>query len=250
MPDASHSSPAAAAGSARTSRARSRATAGTVVVAARSRDADRRGRRRDRRPRARARRRLDRESVERAFAEVGDVDLLVDNAGITACRRPRGRSIDDWWRVFEVNVLGALPLLPRGDPGHDRARRRADRRTSRSGAAYLPGSDANSAYSASQGGGAPLRRDAASELDGTASRVFSISPGLVRTDDDVVRFPGRRAVDAAGARARRSSASSRPAATTRSPAATSTPSTTTSTTCSRASTRCASSDLNAIRLRR
>src|SRR3954465_9387777 len=49
----------------------------------------------------------DRDSVERAFAEAGDVDLLVANAGVG---NPAGATWDvdpaDWWRVFEVNVLG------------------------------------------------------------------------------------------------------------------------------------------------
>src|SRR5258707_723894 len=38
-----------------------------------------------------------RESVDRAFDEAGPVDLLVANAGVGAA---------DFWRTFEVNVLG------------------------------------------------------------------------------------------------------------------------------------------------
>ena len=49
----------------------------------------------------------DREAVERAVADAGPVDLLVANAGISN----RGGATweiepDDWWRTFEVNVLG------------------------------------------------------------------------------------------------------------------------------------------------
>ena len=41
------------------------------------------------------------ESIERAFAEAGEVELLVNNAGITRPGRARpGRSTRvDWWRV-------------------------------------------------------------------------------------------------------------------------------------------------------
>src|SRR5947207_1297163 len=46
----------------------------------------------------------EREDVERWGAEVGDVDLLVCNAGISG---PDGPLADpgEWWHTFEVNVL-------------------------------------------------------------------------------------------------------------------------------------------------
>ena len=68
------------------------------------------------------------ESIERAFAEAGEIELLVNNAGITG---PDGRNWevdpDDWWRMLEVNVRGAVPLRAGRDPGDDRARRRPHR---------------------------------------------------------------------------------------------------------------------------
>ena len=49
----------------------------------------------------------DREAVERVVADAGPIDLLVANAGI-ANRGDATWEIDtdDWWRTFEVNVLG------------------------------------------------------------------------------------------------------------------------------------------------
>ena len=48
-----------------------------------------------------------RESVEQAFAEAGDVELLVANAGIgNQDGSTWDVDPDDWWRVLEVNVLG------------------------------------------------------------------------------------------------------------------------------------------------
>jgi NAD(P)-dependent dehydrogenase (short-subunit alcohol dehydrogenase family) len=46
------------------------------------------------------------EDVERWFAEVGPIDLLVANAGTG--NRGVSWELDpaEWWRVFEVNVLG------------------------------------------------------------------------------------------------------------------------------------------------
>src|SRR6185437_3201850 len=47
-----------------------------------------------------------RESVERAVAEAGPVELLVANAGV-GNREPTWEADPaDWWRTFEVNVLG------------------------------------------------------------------------------------------------------------------------------------------------
>ncbi|TML63560.1 MAG: SDR family oxidoreductase, partial [Actinobacteria bacterium] len=48
-----------------------------------------------------------REDVERWVAEVREIDLLVANAGIeSASGDPWETEPDDWWHVFEVNVLG------------------------------------------------------------------------------------------------------------------------------------------------
>ena len=46
-----------------------------------------------------------REDVERWASEAGDVDLLVCNAGMSGLETPLGDP-DEWWRTFEVNVLG------------------------------------------------------------------------------------------------------------------------------------------------
>jgi NAD(P)-dependent dehydrogenase (short-subunit alcohol dehydrogenase family) len=46
-----------------------------------------------------------REDVARWCGDVGAVDLLVSNAGISGPEDPLG-DIDAWWHTFEVNVLG------------------------------------------------------------------------------------------------------------------------------------------------
>ena len=115
-----------------------------------------------------------REDVERMVAAAEPVDLLVANAGIF----PRDtEDVDDWWHVFEVNVLGvhlscalALPSL----------RERQGRIVIvSSGSAYLPhGGD--TAYGPSK---AAVARYA--ELLARREQqvpVFAISPGLVRTE--------------------------------------------------------------------
>jgi NAD(P)-dependent dehydrogenase (short-subunit alcohol dehydrogenase family) len=78
----------------------------------------------------------EREDVEHWASEAGDVDLLVCNAGIAGPHGPFGDA-DEWWRTFEVNVLGVYLCCRAFAP------RMLERGSGRivnvaSGAAYLP----------------------------------------------------------------------------------------------------------------
>jgi 3-oxoacyl-[acyl-carrier protein] reductase len=126
----------------------------------------------------------DRESVhalvERTEHEVGPIDLLVSNAGISVEEANAWElEPDEWWRVFEVNVLGVYlccrAVIPRMlKRGHGRIVNVA------SGAAYLPGSK-STAYSSSKAAVHRFSETLAEQLRGRIG-VFSISPGLVRTE--------------------------------------------------------------------
>jgi NAD(P)-dependent dehydrogenase (short-subunit alcohol dehydrogenase family) len=121
-----------------------------------------------------------REDVERWFAEAGPLDLLVNNAGI-AVSEPAAWELEpvDWWRVFEVNVLGVYLCCRAVIPGM--LERGGGRIVNvASGAAYLPGSRATS-YSASKAAVHRFSEILADQLAPHGVHVFSISPGLVRT---------------------------------------------------------------------
>ena len=76
----------------------------------------------------------------RSSAELGPIDLLVNNAGIAHWGTSAWEvEPDDWWHVFEINVLGCLPLLPRRHSRDDRARPRADRQHRQRRRATSPG---------------------------------------------------------------------------------------------------------------
>jgi 3-oxoacyl-[acyl-carrier protein] reductase len=122
-----------------------------------------------------------REDVERWFAETGDVDLLVANAG-TAISEPAAWEveIDEWWHVFEVNVLGVYLCCRAVTPGMlERGRGRIVNVSS--GAAYLPDTK-STAYSASKAAVHRFSEILADQLRPRGIPVFSISPGLVRTE--------------------------------------------------------------------
>jgi NAD(P)-dependent dehydrogenase (short-subunit alcohol dehydrogenase family) len=106
----------------------------------------------------------DRESVDRGFDEIGDIDLLFANAGV---------GDDDFWRTFEVNVLGVHHCC-------EAAQRHGVSRIviTGSGAAYLPGAS-NTSYTSSK---AAVCRYGETLNNALEIPVFVISPGLVKTE--------------------------------------------------------------------
>jgi 3-oxoacyl-[acyl-carrier protein] reductase len=124
----------------------------------------------------------DRGSVERALAEAGELDLLVANAGISEGHEQRASwtiDPDEWWRVYEVNVLGVHQCCRTVIPGM-LARGRGRIIITGSGAAYLPGGS-STAYAPSKAAVCRYGEMLANELAGRIP-VFVFSPGLVRTD--------------------------------------------------------------------
>ena len=121
------------------------------------------------------------EDVERWVREVGEIDLLAANAGIAG---PSGNAWeidpDEWWRTFEVNVLGVYLCCRAVIPGMlERGGGRIV--ITGSGAAYLPGGGGNPAYAASKAAVWRFGETLARQLEGRIP-VFVISPGLVRTE--------------------------------------------------------------------
>jgi 3-oxoacyl-[acyl-carrier protein] reductase len=133
----------------------------------------------------------DRAAVEKLVGEteqeLGPIDLLVANAGISPSE-PSAWEIepDEWWRVLEVNVLGVYLTCRSVIPGMlDRGRGRIV--ITGSGSAYLPGSR-TTAYPTSKAAVVRFGETLASQLEGRIP-VFPVSPGLVRTEMTEGRFP-------------------------------------------------------------
>jgi len=121
-----------------------------------------------------------REDVERWAAEVGEIDLLIANAGRNLHEEHAWETEpDEWWNVFEVNVFGVYLSCRSVIPGMlERGGGRIV--ITGSGAAYLPHSGAT-AYSASKAAVWRFGETLAEQLEGRIP-VFVISPGLVRTE--------------------------------------------------------------------
>ena len=129
----------------------------------------------------------DRTSVDAMIAEVGDVDLLVANAGIGG-RDGHTWELDpeEWWSVLEVNVLGVHLCCRAVIPGMlERGRGRIV--ITGSGASYLPGAS-STPYPTSKAAVCRYAETLANELRGRIP-VFVISPGLVQTEMTAGNFP-------------------------------------------------------------
>jgi NAD(P)-dependent dehydrogenase (short-subunit alcohol dehydrogenase family) len=125
------------------------------------------------------------EWVARVERELGPIELLVNCAGIAGTGKPfLEEAPEEWWHVFEVNVLGAYLCCQTVAPlMQQRGRGRIV--NVGSGGSYLPVTNPSIALGSSYGPSkAALGRF--SELLAVALRehgivVFLISPGLVRT---------------------------------------------------------------------
>jgi len=125
--------------------------------------------------------------VASVVGELGAVDVLVNDAGIAGPRETKPIWEEDpaeWWHVFEVNVLGAYLCCRAVLPAM------VERGSGRiinvgSGAAYLParpGMLAGSAYGPSKAALYRFGDVLAGQLAGHGIALFTISPGLVRSE--------------------------------------------------------------------
>jgi 3-oxoacyl-[acyl-carrier protein] reductase len=118
-------------------------------------------------------------AVER---ELGPIDLLVNNAGVMGSGAlPWEEDAADWWRTFEINVLGAY-LCTRAVLRGMVQRKQGRIVNTGSGASYLPMGGGATAYGASKAALGRFGELLAGQVAQFGIAVFTISPGLVRTD--------------------------------------------------------------------
>jgi 2-dehydro-3-deoxy-L-rhamnonate dehydrogenase (NAD+) len=111
---------------------------------------------------------------------LGDVDILVNSAGIVGPNMPLiATSDEDWRRTFEVNVLGVVATMRALVPGM------VDRGWGRVvNFASMAGKDGNpnlAAYSASKAAVIALTKSAGKELATTGVLVNAIAPAVIAT---------------------------------------------------------------------
>jgi NAD(P)-dependent dehydrogenase (short-subunit alcohol dehydrogenase family) len=133
--------------------------------------------------------------VEATFAEVeqqlGPVEILVSNAGVTADQLLLSMKEDAWTGVIDANLTGAYRVARRATGKMIRARR--GRIIFISSVVALTGSAGQTNYAASKAGLIGFARSLAREIGGRGVTVNVVTPGFVATDMTAVLPEARRA---------------------------------------------------------
>ncbi len=120
--------------------------------------------------------------VRAVVDELGRVDVLVNNAGISLIEPAEETSLEDWRCVLEVNLTG--PFLTCREFGGEMFRRGSGSIVNVASVAGLLGIADRAAYNASKHGLIGLTRTLAAEWGGRGVRVNAVCPGWVKTEMD------------------------------------------------------------------
>ena len=137
----------------------------------------------------------DRSAVDAFAADVGEVSVLVNNAGGALGLEPIADAVDEKWRqMWDVNVMGLLymtrallPHLESSGDGHV---------VNVGSIASFEVYDGGAGYTAAKHAVRAISRTLRLELLGRPVRVTQIDPGMVETEFSVVRLGSEEAAAA------------------------------------------------------
>ena len=122
----------------------------------------------------------DGEAVNRAFSQIGDVDILVCNAGTMYFGLLSQMAEDEWNRLFAVNVGGIYHCVNAAMPSFLKAHRGSIVTVASMWGQV--GASCEAAYSATKGAVIALTKALAKELGPSGIRVNCVAPGVILTD--------------------------------------------------------------------
>ena len=118
--------------------------------------------------------------VKQAFAQIGDVDILICNAGICHTGLMSMLPEEDWDRLFAVNVKGIYHCVNAAMAGF--LKKQAGCIITVSSMWGQVGASCEAAYSATKGAVIALSKALAKELGPSGIRVNCVAPGVIDTD--------------------------------------------------------------------
>ena len=122
----------------------------------------------------------DGQAVKTAFDQIGDVDILICNAGICQYGLMSMTSESQWDRIFDVNVKGIYHCVNAAMPAF--LRKQSGCVITVSSMWGQVGASCEAAYSATKGAVLALTKALAKELGPSGIRVNCVAPGVILTD--------------------------------------------------------------------
>jgi 3-oxoacyl-[acyl-carrier protein] reductase len=118
--------------------------------------------------------------VERVEAELGDIDALVNNAGVTRDTLIARMSDEDWDAVLDTNLRGTFHMCRA--VARKMLRRRSGSIVNLTSVVGLHGNAGQVNYAASKAGIIGLTKSLAKELGNRGVRANAIAPGYIDTE--------------------------------------------------------------------
>lgn len=120
------------------------------------------------------------DAVLAMFDTVGDVELLVNNAGIAHAEQVQDLTLDVWRELYGVNIDGAFYCTRAAVPGMIRAKRGCIINVASVCGVY--GSSCEAAYASTKGAMISMTLSLYKELGPSGIRVNAVAPGVIVTD--------------------------------------------------------------------
>ena len=118
--------------------------------------------------------------VKRVEEELGSLDVLVNNAGVTRDNLLMRLKDDDWTAVMDTNLRGAFNLIRAASRGM--MKRRGGRIINITSVVGITGNKGQANYAASKAGLIGLTKSVAKELGSRGVLVNAVAPGYIETD--------------------------------------------------------------------
>lgn len=128
--------------------------------------------------------------IDKAVNDLGHIDIVVNNAGVTRDTLMMRMSEADWDMVLDINLKGAF--LVTKSAGRVMMKQRSGRIVNISSVIGLTGNAGQANYSASKAGLIGLTKSAAKELAPRGITVNAVAPGFIETEMTAAMPEGAR----------------------------------------------------------